>query len=122
MKPFMMSGDLDSLKDPCLKGHVSREDLLLCFNVAALCVQPSSNDRPEMKDLVFRLMSIGMGEDTLLEEQKRLSNLETREDGYKVSYRDEILGAYMNPSSNNITSYSGGDRILDPSIGHRGPR
>ena len=52
--------DVDSLQDSRMSGIVPRADFLDLIDVATLCVQPHSIDRPEMQEVVYRLTRINM--------------------------------------------------------------
>ena len=81
-------------------GTVPHDELLQFFSVASQCVQQSSDDRLEMREVVVRLGSIGLAAEVVSSEDGvSFTNDST------VSYVDEIYKAYnMSGSGYNISS------------------
>ena len=99
-------------------GGASPTELLQYFSIASQCVQPNSNDRPEMQEVAVRLASIGMAEGVVASQDGESTRL-----GVSTPYVDEIGSAYR--MSGNIFNYSTSnedDRVLAPSADFGGAR
>ena len=89
VKPHLLSKDFDSLVDPRMVGGAPPDNLFDFFNIALLCVQKNSNDRPEMQEVAVRLASIGMAAGVVaLEDVVSIASVTSS------SFVDEIDSAY----------------------------